>query len=150
MKTFVQRLFKDQSGIAATEFALISPFLILLTVGMIDFGMYINENMKVENLARNATEYVVKGGDEANITADVITSSGLLTEDELEDTTTTSEMTCECSDGSTVACNTECSDGGYRRRYFSYSIERAYSPIFPYPGIPETFPLRGHARMQVE
>lgn len=150
MKTLMRSFGRDESGIAATEFALISPFLILLTVGMIDFGMYINENMKVENLARSAAEYVVKGGDEANITADVIGASNLLTEEELEDTTTQSEMTCECSDGSTVACNTECADGGYRRRYFSYSIERAYSPIFPYPGIPETFPLRGHARMQIE
>lgn len=151
MKRFLAGYLEDCRGVAAMEFALIAPFLTLLTVGIIDYGMYINERMKVENLARNAVEYVVKGGDEANLMADVIAPSGQFTEDELEEEVDlTAEATCECGDGLTISCSDECSGGAYKRRFFNYTIELNYTPIFPYPGIPETFPLRGHARMQIE
>ena len=36
--TFLQRLLRDETGSPAVEFAIISPLLILLTVGMIDVG----------------------------------------------------------------------------------------------------------------
>ena len=47
---------KDKTGIAAVEFALLFPPLVLMMVGAIDFGVYMNHKMKVENAARAAVD----------------------------------------------------------------------------------------------
>lgn len=142
--------FLKSDGLAAVEFALIAPFLVALLMGMIDFGMFINQRMQLENLARSAAEYVVKGGDEANVMADVITSSGKIPVEEMPEVEFESGDTCECSEtGEEITCGDSC-DNGYQRRFFTYSMTRTYTPMFPYPGIPEEISIRGHARLQVE
>lgn len=135
-------------GLAAVEFALIAPFLIALLIGMMDFGMYINQRMQMENIARAAAEYVVKGGEEANVMTDVIAEAVPATE--LAAFTFDSGSVCECSsDGAEIDCALTC-DEGYQRRFYFFSMSREYTPMFPYPGIPESITLAGDARLQVQ
>ncbi len=140
---------ENEEGVAATEFALLTPVLVLILMGVIDFGMYFNERMQMENLARASVDYVLAGGNENNIMQNVIVPNLDDPEEEQSEIDMTIEDVCECDDGDTVSCSTgSCGSGDYKRRFFSVNLSRNYSTVFPYPGIPASMEISGHARMQ--
>jgi Flp pilus assembly protein TadG len=51
------RLSRDTAGAAAVELAMMVPFLALLTVGVIDFGSYMNASQQVAAATRIGAEY---------------------------------------------------------------------------------------------
>jgi Flp pilus assembly pilin Flp len=53
------RLRRDERGVALTEFALILPILLLLLLGMIDFGKAINYWIDETHLANEAARFAV-------------------------------------------------------------------------------------------
>ena len=142
---------KDNTGIAAVEFALVAPSLVLMMVGAIDFGMYLNYQIKMENSARAAVEYVLQGGSINNIESDVITAENMsLTEDQMEELDITAEYVCECESGEEVSCSSEnaCNDpGDYMRQFISVEFTYGYNTIAPYPGLPETMNIKGKLRV---
>lgn len=148
-----RRYKQDKKGVAAVEFALIAPVLALLLIGIIDFGFYINAEMKVEAMARSAAEYVRNGGDPDNITDDIlafaVSSDGANSfEDNLRLETST---VCECDGGEVIDCSDSCAGGsGYKREFFIVNLDIDYAPLFPYPGLPDSIALNGHARIQTE
>jgi Flp pilus assembly pilin Flp len=152
MLRYLSKALKEDKGAAAVEFALIAPFLIMMLVGIMDFGRFINQRMELENLARAAAEYVVKGGDESLVTQDVILMSGKITEEDLPGVQQEGDSVCECDNGEEVTCGTTCSgsDTTYQRRYYNFSLTRSFTPMFPYPGIPDTITLTGNARLQIQ
>lgn len=60
MKIF-RRLFKDQHGQAMVEMALILPILLMLCVGIFEFGRIMGSSMVINNLARDGARYGVVG-----------------------------------------------------------------------------------------
>jgi Flp pilus assembly protein TadG len=142
---------KDEDGVAAVEFALIVPILAMLMIGLMDFGLFINAEMKLENMARSAADYVANGGDPADINAEII-ANGFTpdTVNTFDDVIVTTASTCECDDGVEVDCTGSCDAGtGYMREFFAVDLEIEYTTVFPYPGLPDSVTLVGHARMQV-
>ncbi len=149
MASYIRSFGRDDGGLAAVEFALLAPVLMVMLVGMIDFGMFINQKMQLENLARASAEYVVKGGDEANVETDVLGASGL-DETALAEIEATSETVCECSDGAEIVCGGTCDGDGYQRSFYAFSMSRTYTPLFSYPGMPEQITMTGNARLQIQ
>ncbi|MEZ0262363.1 MAG: TadE/TadG family type IV pilus assembly protein [Alphaproteobacteria bacterium] len=149
MSVTKRKFIRHTDGAAAVEFALLAPLFITMMMGIADFGVYINQRMQVENLARAAVEYVVKGGQEENVGADVMEAT--LPPDELEEVTYEAQTVCECSSaGETGVCGTSCDNGDYQRRFYSMSITRVYNPLFTYPGLPSQVTITGYARLQVD
>jgi Flp pilus assembly protein TadG len=148
----LKRWKKDDEAVAATEFALIVPILALLMIGLMDFGLYINAEMKLENMARAAAEYVIRGGDEADITTDVLSFAYMPDSvNSIDDIVVTTATECECDDGEAVACDTSCVGGtGYMRQFYHVDLELQYTTVFPYPGLPDSITLVGTARMQMQ
>jgi len=150
MKKIFMKILRKEEGAAAVEFALVSPFIIFLIVGMMDFAFYINQRMALESLARAAAEYVVKGGDIDLVEEDVVQKSPLMQQSEDEDPLEVSgEVACECGGGEAVACEETCPNG-YQRRFYSISLSKTYSSMFKYPGLPQTMVLTGNTRLQIE
>ncbi len=156
MKMHLLEYFKNASGVAATEFAIVSPALVLLLVGTVDAGLYINDKMKVESAARTSVEYILNQEGEEFVMEDIM-SLLFAPEDETEgedmswqdDVTVETGFVCECADGEDIACDGVCSgDGDYRRRYVEASISKNYTTVFPYPGLPATVVINGYARIQ--
>jgi Flp pilus assembly protein TadG len=152
VKTLSLKYYRSEEAVAATEFALIAPIFLLLILGLVDFGFYILTSMKLESTARAAAEYVLQGGEEDSIQADVVDMASLgLTPEQIGSIETTSEFTCECRAGSEVSCSTNtCGSGDYRRRYVTIQMSMPYDTLFPYPGLPENITLKGRVRLQVE
>lgn len=142
---------KDKTGVAAVEFALIVPILLLLLVGLIDYGLYINTEMKLENMARSAADYVANGGDEENLEDDIV-AFGFAPDDknDFDDIVITTELTCECDDADVIVCDNACPDGEYKRRFIEVIMELEYDPLFLYPGLPSSMVLTGDARLQMQ
>lgn len=144
-------IFKNNEGVAATEFALMAPALIVIFLGIFDFGLYLNTTMKLENTARAAAEYVLQGGDEDDIEDNVIMASSLnLTDDTRDSVDYELSYSCMCSDGETLACTESCeTDGDYMRRYVEVTMGMDYEPLIPFPGLLESIRLAGNVRLQV-
>lgn len=143
---------RQDTGVAAVEFALIAPILMILIIAMVDFGMFINSQMRVENLSRSVAEYIIQGGDEENAWGDVVLASGYFSgDDNLEDTLSLeAEKVCECNDADEIDCDESCGTGEYKRHFIEVSMEMNYTPMIPYPGITTDLVATGHTRLQIE
>ena len=150
---------RSERGVAAVEFALVAPMLLLLLMGIYDFGMFLNQQMMLESTARAAAEYINQGGDEDNLQADIVNmmsldaNSGSADSLQLE-----TEYICECTGGEVLVCDDEdvsCTadeddTDTYIRRYVVVNVNMTFDTLFPYPGLPESVPLSGSVRMQIE
>ncbi|MGT2440616.1 TadE/TadG family type IV pilus assembly protein [Bradyrhizobium betae] len=58
MRSRARHLWTDARGVAATEFAIISPFLLLLYVGGVELGNGLSMNVKVTATARSVADMV--------------------------------------------------------------------------------------------
>ena len=152
MKHRQNHYLSDESGVAATEFAMLAPVLLLLLMGIFDFGMYINMTMKLENTARAAAQYVYEGGDPDYIEDDIIMPSILnVTEETRDSLDVTTEFVCECSDSEVVDCTSgSCGENDYVRHFVIVTTGMDYSTIFPYPGLPSSLRIGGEVRLQIQ
>lgn len=151
---------RNKDGVAAVEFALIAPVIVFLIMGMVDYGLYMNATMKLENTARTAAAYLYEGGTIENLEDDVYLPSSLgLSEENIDTLTTRVEYICECIDGDPVDCDMDCGDvsGGsdsdedtYMRRYMELTLTKQHTPLISYPGLSEAMTLGGFVRLQVE
>ena len=148
-KILFKQYRQNSDGVAAVEFALLAPILIFIFIGMFDFGRYLQQKMQLDNMARNAAEYVRHGGEEGNLATDVFAEATAASA-EADALQISTEENCECSGGVDVSCATANGCGGYMRRFISIELQQTYRPVFNYPGLPETITLTGFSRMQVE
>ncbi len=149
----ITRFLKNESGVAATEFALVAPILIFLLIGVFDYGMLVRERMKMENIANSAADYMVAGGDEDYLAEDLL--QNYFPDDDEQTVSTISietERVCECESGSSISCEADICSGGesdYKRQFQTVEVSRPYQLLFAYPGLEQEQVLRGRARMQV-
>ncbi|MCB4824757.1 TadE family protein [Roseicella aerolata] len=96
------RLLRQRHGVAALEFAIAAPVLILLLMAVIDFGRAIDQSIRLETAARAGAQYgLVYPDDTAGISARIGAAlSGW------SDWNAQIGLTCECA--SPGACTTGC------------------------------------------
>lgn len=151
IKSFYKNYQNDHRGVAATEFALMAPVLIIILVAMVDYGFYINNALRVENTARAAAEYMLRGGDENALMEDIIMPGNMgLSASDAGNLSVSTSYSCECADAVPFSCENPltCEQGDYMRRYLQVSLEMTHSTLFPYPGIPSEITLSGQTRLQ--
>lgn len=62
MKALLRRFRRDRDGIAATEFALIAPILILLLMASVEFPRALGMSQNVTRATRTVADLVARGG----------------------------------------------------------------------------------------
>ena len=140
----------SREGAAAIELALIAPILLLMILGVVDFGGAYSAKLRLDSAARSGVQFALQNT--ANITNTggigqvVDAASGL---DPATITTTVTQF-CECDDGSSIACNGTCAGGGFPRTYLTVSVQRQYPILFSYPGVSNPLPLTGRATVRVQ
>lgn len=60
MSALWTRAWRDRRGVAATEFALILPFFLLLLVGVYEFGTYLSQASSLEKSLRSGAMYAAR------------------------------------------------------------------------------------------
>jgi Flp pilus assembly protein TadG len=132
-------------GAAIVEFALIVPLLILLMVGLFDLGFAAYQSMQVHAAAEAGAQYAVRHTWDPTAIATAVTratgSAGITA-------TPAPSQVCGCPDGGIFtpepSCNT-CPSGSPAGVYASVSAQLSYSPVLPYPGLPNPLVLAGQA-----
>lgn len=63
----LSQYIKNNRGQAIVEFALVIPWLLLLVVGILEFGLILNQYMVVAEAAREGARSAALGGDDATV-----------------------------------------------------------------------------------
>lgn len=142
-------------GSVAIELALLTPVLAALLIGSVDLGTYIYKKMQLQSASRAGAQYAIQSGgnaeDEAGIAAAILASSSDLDAGVGID----AAAFCGCIDGSetplsdTTGCSTTCPGGDFPGLSVRVTVTNTYTPIFPYPGIPDNIVLRGSTSLRV-
>lgn len=141
-----RRLKGGEGGAAVVEFALVAPLLVLMVLGLVDFGMAVLEKSRLSSAARAGAQVAMSSPtDTAAIRAAVLAatsapSAGL---------TVAVTTACECSDGTAVACDGLCASGT-ARTYVTVSVQETFAMLLTYPGISSPYPLAAQAIVRTE
>lgn len=119
----------DSRGIAAVEFAIIAPVVLLLLAGATDLGRAVESSIRLENAARAGAQFALRApNDTAGIRAAAEAGAGPGA------TVTVTRPPCQCptatgANGAVVDCNASCATG--MARYVRISITQPFVPLFP-------------------
>jgi Flp pilus assembly protein TadG len=141
---------RTQRGQALVEVAAFLPFLLFLTIGLIDVGKYTYYAIQVNNAARAGAAYGAQNSTTASDTSGIQTAasndaSGVTS------LTTTPNSYCVCANGgSHVACNPlpTCT-GSHALSYVTVSTSKQFNILFKMPWLPNTLTVTGYSAMRV-
>lgn len=135
-----------QRGAAAVEFAIVTPVLLLMLFGMIDFGVVMGAQSVVANAAREGARTAALGG--STIASENVVRAAI---SELAGATNAgTQVTVTCTTAAGAACNLDDATGDtggtvtVRLRY----LHTWLSPVVL--GFAPTITLTGQSRMRIE
>ena len=145
-------------GTAIVEFAFAAPILVVLVLGIADFGMLAARTAALEGATRVGAEYA------RNMTTSTchdITSSSCITgiENAMQNSGNFSpaltfpsdpSASCECDDGTSITCGTTCVGAGKtpNRVLITVTASQSYTPILSWPGLPTSLTASTEIRVQ--
>lgn len=146
MRALLARLRRERSGNMLVELALVAPFIVAVTLGLVDFGRGTYASMSLRSAARVGAEYVSRTGDTTAVTTVVASAANL----KPEGLVVTPLVFCECDNGTAQACGTTCPGGIGARRFISITAAQPFSTLFPYPLVSNPMNLSGRAILRVQ
>jgi Flp pilus assembly protein TadG len=151
MKALSISFARNARGGAGIEFAIIGPALVILLIGVTDFGLGFYRRMQAQTAAQRGAMYAtVNGYVSASISSTITSSRGSIS------ATPAPSSFCACpsiSGLTPVTCGSTCTIGAVTAsagKYVSASAQTTYSTIFRYPGLtsPMTFSATQVVRIQ--
>jgi len=145
----------DTSGVAAIEFGIVVPILVLMVVATADIGMGFYRKMQVEDAAQAGAAWAIKNGFDANAISNAVTSatSAGSPGSPAISVSPTPVQFCGCASGSsisTVTCGTTCSGGALAGTYTTVSAQMTYNTILPYGFFPSTYNLSSQSTVRLQ
>ena len=150
-------------GVSVTELALVLPLSLVLFIGILDFGRVYYSAIAVSHAARAGVQYGaqdnVKSGDFAGMRQAASDALG-----DVSNFTVTACRYCRCADGTgtCTSCNASadgCSTGSgclstcssaAPQVFVQVTVDKVFTTLFPYPGLPSTADLNRRATMRVQ
>ncbi len=136
-------------GSALVELALLAPILIVLVIGVAEYGRFAYMSIEIANAARAGVQY----GAQNHITAsDTTGMQNAATTDgaDVPGISAVAVHSCKCADGTNSTClATDCSTSQIVE-FVQVNTTAALSPMFNYPGVSNTLTVKGQAIMRVE
>ena len=130
------RLIRCTAGVSAVEFAILSPFLVLGTFGMVDTGMAIYQRMMMNQVLRAGAQPALRGSNEsvvrsvleATASENFTVADGEATGDELA---LDVETSCACPGNAVVGvgCATVCDSGSIALRFYRLSASMTFQGV---------------------
>jgi len=124
--SLIRAFGRCKKGIAAVEFAIIAPIMLIFLMGMVDYAVAVIHTMELESAARSGAQYAMFDSSSTALIQTTVQSSTNLNVANLNVTVATA---CECSDGAAVSCSGTCAVGT-TRHYMTITATYAYTPIF--------------------
>lgn len=148
---FVNRLSQGQRGSAIVELAIAIPVLILLVIGVADFGRMFLTGITVANAARATAEYATLTVENSAKDSSVLNQIGRDDAADIGGVLVTSERFCRCPNGTTPACDGTC-DAPYSAPeiFVKAKAQKTVNLILRYPGIAGTVTFRDSATFRAQ
>lgn len=119
---------KNKSGVAGVEFALLAPFMVMVVLTMAEVGFMSFDKMRLTAGVRTASQYVLTGGKNETVIANLITTGSSIS---AADLTISITKYCDCAvDGVAATCNASCGDGDLTRIYREISAQTVSGRLF--------------------
>lgn len=113
-----------RSGVSSVEFALLMPVMLAMLVGLVDWGLAIDQRIQLQTAVRAGAQYALRSPtDTAGITAAVRAAAADRTL-----TVGNPVIFCECNGGA-ADCSSTCDSG--LQRFLSVNATQAFVPLTP-------------------
>ena len=140
-----------EKGQAMIEFALLLPVLLIILLGIIEFGRAAFYAIEVADAARAGAQYgsqsLADAANETNIMAAAQNNAqdmgGALMVNNIS-------TACVCPGGGVVGSCTAALAGCYPLVYLTVTTSYVFTPLFNYPGLPTTYNLTGSSTLPVQ
>lgn len=142
---------RNELGSALIELAIAIPILVLLMIGVADFGRMFFTGITVANAARAAAEYGANSISNSNLDTAIINQAGRDEAADVGGVTVTSEKFCRCFDGTTPACDGACPDPyTWVEVYIKARAQKTITLVLRYPGLAQTLTFRDSATFRAQ
>jgi Flp pilus assembly protein TadG len=147
-------MLSDETGSSLVEMALLLPVLILLLMGVADFGRAYYLAIEVSHAASTAAIYGSQyPPDTSGMKYAAVQDAAVQDAQDVPGFSRASVVVtsgCECSDGSSAiaACTGTPACANNVVNYVQVNTTASYRAMLPYPGIPSPITLKGSARIR--
>jgi Flp pilus assembly protein TadG len=137
LRVIAARFWRADAGSAALELAVISPLILLLLIGVVDYGRAFFTSVTVTNAARAGAEFGAQG---PQTSGDTVAMRKFAQADAQEAgaITISARRYCECGAGVSDPACTACTLGAAPDVFVEVTATKAFSMLLPYPGLPRT------------
>lgn len=126
-------LLRSEDGLAATEWGLILPVLIVIALGLVDYGAMAKHKMEMANAVRAGTQYAtIRKPIQGNVTPIVNAVANAAPADTSGSRVINAALFCRCSDGTEISCGDTC-PSGERSSFVRIRMREDYRMILSYP-----------------
>jgi hypothetical protein len=137
-----------ESGSALIETAVVLPVLILLVLGVAEYGRVYFTGITVANAALAGAEF----GAQSSGTADPVFVQQVARDDADDQTlVVTSDRVCRCPGSDPLPCTSTCPDGyGNPQFFIAVTSSKNLSLLLRYPGLPATILVSRTASFRIQ
>ena len=150
IKRLVKAAYDDRTGLAAIEFAIVIPLLMLMFVGLVDLGMGVYRSMEVKDAAQAGAQYAVVNGFNASAIQTAVTSATRYASIAASPAPT---QFCGCASTTGVTnatCGATCPNGFTAGTYVAVSATATYYPSLIYSSLfPKSFALTATSTVRI-
>ena len=141
-------LHRSESGGAMVELAVVLPVLILIAIGVMDYGRVYFTSVAVANAARAGAEWGAADiGHQTQFTN--MENFAKLDGAEAAPLTVTASRVCRCG-ATAVACSTSCGTYGPPRVFISVTASKVVTMLLNWPGLDPTVTVSRTATIRLQ
>jgi Flp pilus assembly protein TadG len=139
----------DERGSALVEFALFLALLVLIFVGVVDYGAYMQQAMQVTEAATVGAQFGAVPGNQQNLAGMQAAATSAASGVHGFSVTAVDVFTCTPG-GAPVTSSTSCAGYGTPIEYVQVNTGATVPAIMAYPGMPSSLTLKGSASFRVQ
>jgi Flp pilus assembly protein TadG len=124
-------IFRDVRASVSTETAIIAPVLIFLVIGLVDYALYVMDNMRVAKGVASAVQFAMYNSDNDEGIRQVAFTASKFSSSQA---TVSIGHSCECPSGA-GSCDGNCPSDNHKKIFVSVAMQYTYTPLIPYPFI---------------
>jgi Flp pilus assembly protein TadG len=166
LRRFIGGAKDGTGGVAAVEFALILPPLVLMMIATADFGMGFYRKMQVQDAAQAGAQWAAANGFDSSKIKIAVTSATKSAPGFSVNASPDPHQDCGCAastgvtfNGDTApSCSSRCPDGTVAGTYVTVSAQATYTTMLSYhtttllysPGIPDSFDFAAQTTVRIQ
>jgi len=158
--------FLDVAGAVAVEVGVLAPLLVILAIGIVDFGNLLNNDQALAAAARIGAEYarnspICQAGIQVLNTPPVNAACTTGIQNAMTNSMNygvgaltfpaSFPLTCECDDATSIACTSSCAAAARpapNRLFITVSASQSFTPMIAWPGMPSAINGGTEIRLQ--